>query len=146
MWRGKGKNSKLIELSAEDEAIRAKDDTKSGASRYGTCPLKFVRSHVGTIGGGHIMLERRSGDVISSFKGELEGEGEKVPLTKVRDLVCEEPRVLSEGCLGGDGETVGMKKSHIRLNEELCKALYIDGILAHVENAMAEGTQGAESV
>ena len=41
------------------------------------------------------MLERRSGDVISSFKGELEGEREKVPLTKVRDLVCEEPLVCT---------------------------------------------------
>ena len=95
---------------------------------------------------GNIMLERRSGDVISSFKGELEGEREKVPLTKVRDLVCVEPRVLSEGCLSGDGKTVSVKKSNIRLSEELCKALNINGILTHVEDAMAEGTQGAESV
>ena len=39
-----------------------------------------------------------------------------------------------------------MKESHVRLSEELRKELHFDGILAHVENAMAEGTQGAESV
>ena len=135
-----------MELSAEDEAIRAEDDTKSGAPRYGTCPLEFVGSHVGMVCRGNIVLERRAGDVISSFEGELKGEREKVPLTKVRDLVCEEPRVLSEGRLSGDSKTVSVKKSHVRLSEELCKTLYIDGILAHMEDAMAEGTQGAESV
>ena len=135
-----------MELSAEDEAIRAKNDTKSGTPRYGTCPLEFVRSHVGMVRRRDIMLERRSGDVVSSFKGELEGEREEVPLTKVRDLVGEEPRVLSEGCLSGDGKTVSVKKSNIRLSEELCKALNINGVLTYVEDAMAEGTQGAESV
>ena len=39
-----------------------------------------------------------------------------------------------------------MQESNVRLSEELRKELQLDGILAHMKNAMAESAQGAKGV
>ena len=144
MWRREWEYSQLVLLSAEDETVRAKDDTKPSSPSNGALPLKFVRGHVGAIGRGHIMFEGQPSDVFSAFEGEFEREREEVPVPKVRDLVCEEPGVLIERCLGGDGEAICMQESNVRQSKELRQGLQLDGILAHMKNAMAEGAQGTK--
>ena len=134
----------MILLSAENETVKAKDDTKPSSSSNGAFPLKFVRGHVGAIGRGRIMLEGQPSDVFSSFEGEFEREREEVPVPKVRDLVCEEPGVLIERCLSGNGEAICMQESNVRLSKELRQGLQLDGILAHMRNAMEEGAQGTK--
>ena len=84
--------------------------------------------------------------VLASFEGEFEREREEAPLTKVGDLVSEEPGVLSERCLSGDGKAICMQESNVRLSKELCQCLQLDGIFADMKDAMTEGAQGSECV
>ena len=113
----------MIELSAENEAVRTKNHAEPGASGNGASPLKFVGSQSGAIGGGHIMFEGQPGDVFASFEGELQREREEVLLAKVGDLVSEEPGVLSERCLNGDSQAICVQESNVRLGKKLCQCI-----------------------